>query len=169
MTLGEYPEKVPPKFLIPVEPLAKADPGRTFENVAVAAGLTKRGANLAGGSVFDDFTGDGKPDLFCTSLDATKGCSLWVNKGDGTFEDRSEQAGLGDQIYALNAVRADFDNDGNPDVLLLRGGWENAMPLSLLRNKGNGVFEDVTVKAGLGVPIATESASWGRLRQRRLC
>ena len=35
------------------------------------------------------------------------------------------------------------------------------MRLSLLRNKGDGVFEDVTVAAGLGEPIATESAAWG--------
>ena len=37
-------------------------------------------------------------------------------------------AGLGDQIYALNVTRADFDNDGDLDVLLLRGAWETAAP-----------------------------------------
>jgi len=161
MTLGGYPENVPPEFLIPIDGFAsKLDVG-AFENVAVDAKLTTRGPNLAGGSVFDDFTGDGKPDLFSTSLDADKGASFFVNKGDGTFEDRSTAAGLDDQVYALNVVRADYDNDGNPDILLLRGGWESPMRLSLLRNKGNGVFEDVTLAAGLGVPIATESAAWG--------
>ena len=63
MTLGEYPEKVPPQYLLPLDGLrSKIDVGR-FENVALKVGLTSRGPNLAGGSVFDDFTGDGLPDL----------------------------------------------------------------------------------------------------------
>ena len=65
------------------------------------------------------------------------------------------------QVYALNVARADFDNDGDLDVVLLRGAWEKPARLSLLRNKGGGVFEDVTIASGLGEPIATESAAWG--------
>jgi hypothetical protein len=161
MTLGEYPQKVPPKDLIPIERFrSRIDVGR-FENVAPRVGLGTRGPNLAGGSIFDDFTGDGLPDLFTTSLDADLGASLFVNRGDGTFEDRSAVAGLGDQVYALNVSRADFDNDGDLDVLLLRGAWETPLRLSLLRNKDNGVFDDVTVASGLGEPIASESAAWG--------
>jgi len=161
MTLGEYPEKVPPRYLIPAELFrSKVDVGH-FENVATRAGLTSRGPNLAGGSIFDDFNGDGLPDLFTTSLDADLGASLFINRGDGTFDDRSAFAGLGDQVYALNVTRADFDNDGNLDVLLLRGGWETPARLSLLKNQGNGKFEDVTLTAGLTEPIATESAAWG--------
>jgi hypothetical protein len=161
MTLGEYPEKVPSKYLIPTELFrSSADIGR-FNNVASLVGLTARGPNLAGGSVFDDFNGDGLADLFTTSLDADLGASLYVNRGDGTFEDRSASAGLGDQVYALNVTRADFDNDGDLDVLLLRGAWESPMRLSLLRNKGDGGFDDITVAAGLAEPIATESAAWG--------
>ncbi len=161
MTLGEYPHQVPQKFLVPIDRFqSKVDVGH-FRNVAPLIGLTSRQTNQAGGSVFDDFTGDGLPDLFLTSLDFDRGASLFVNRGDGSFEDRSEAAGLADQIYALNVARADFDNDGNPDVVLLRGGWEKPMRLSLLRNKGHGEFEDVTVASGLAEPIATESAAWG--------
>jgi hypothetical protein len=161
MTLGEYPDKVPPQYLIPVELFrSEADVGR-FENVATLVGLGARGPNLAGGSVFDDFNGDGLPDLFTTSLDADLGASLYINSGHGTFEDRSASAGLGDQVYTLNVTRADFDNDGDLDVLLLRGAWETPMRLSLLRNKGDGSFDDVTVASGLAEPIATESAAWG--------
>ena len=84
MTLGEHPEKVPPRYLIPAELYrSKADVGH-FENVAAHAGLTSRGPNLAGGSIFDDFNGDGLPDLFTTSLDADLGASLFINRGDGT-------------------------------------------------------------------------------------
>ncbi len=160
MTLGDYPGKVPKKYLIPLDTFHSELDVRRFENVAPLVGLSSRGPNLAGGSVFDDFTGDGLPDLFTTSLDADLGASLFVNRGDGTFDERSAAAGLREQVYALNVTRADFDNDGKLDVLLLRGGWEVPFRLSLLRNKG-GVFEDVTVAAGLGVPIATESAAWG--------
>jgi hypothetical protein len=161
MTLGEYPDKVPRAFLIPPDTFrSKLDVGR-FENVAPRVGLGARGPNLAGGSIFDDFNCDGLPDLFTTSVDADMGASLFINHADGTFEDRSSAAGLSQQVYALNLARADFDNDGNPDVVLLRGAWEKPSRLSLLRNKGGGVFEDVTIKSGLGEPIATESAVWG--------
>ena len=161
MTLGEYPEKVPAKYLVPLDTFdSTADVGK-FANVAPNVGLIVRGPNQAGGSVFDDFTGDGLPDLFVTSLDLDRGASFFVNRGDGTFEDRSDQAGLADQIYVLNVVRADFDNDGHPDVLLLRGAWDRAMRMSLLRNRGNSTFEDVTISSGLGEPIASETAAWG--------
>src|SRR5262249_27556278 len=98
---------------------------------------------------------------FTTSLDADLGASLYVNRGDGTFEDRSAAAGLTMQIYALNVARADFDNDGDPDLVLLRGGWEKTARPSLLRNKRRGVFADVTPPSGLGEPLSTESAVWG--------
>jgi hypothetical protein len=161
MTLGEHPEKVPRKYLLPAELFrSQGDVGR-FENQAIPVGLGVRGPNLAGGSVFDDFNGDGLPDLFTTALDADLGASLYINRGDGTFDDRSASAGLGDQIYALNVTRADYDNDGDLDLLLLRGAWETPLRLSLLRNKGDGGFDDVTVAAGLTEPIATESAAWG--------
>jgi hypothetical protein len=68
----------------------------------------------------------------------------------------------------LNVRGADFDNDGHRDVLLLRGGWEKLLRLSLLRNHGDGSFEDVTAAAGLWEPIATESAAWGDYDDGRL-
>ncbi len=121
----------------------------------------ERGANLAGGSIFDDFNGDGLVDLLTTSIDADLGASLFVNRNDGTFEDHSAASSLSQQIYALNLSHADFDNDGNPDVLLLRGAWEHPLRLSLLRNKGRGVFVAVTIAGGMSVPISSESAVWG--------
>ncbi len=55
----------------------------------------------------------------------------------------------------------DYDNDGDLDVVLLRGGRETPIHLSLLRNRGDGVFDDMTLASGLGKPIQTEAAVWG--------
>ena len=161
MTLGEHPDRVPPAYLIPLDGFrSKIDVGR-FVNVAPRAGLGTRGPALAGGSIFDDFNGDGLPDLLTTCIDADRGASLFLNRADGTFEDRSKGSGLDRQVYALNITRADYDNDGDLDVLLLRGAWEKPARMSLLRNDGGGRFEDVTIASGLGEPISSESAAWG--------
>jgi hypothetical protein len=161
MTLGEYPDKVPPEYRLSLTPFrSKLDVGR-FANVANQVGLEARGANQAGGSVFDDFTGDGLPDLFISSFDPEMGCGLFVNRGDGTFEDRTASAGIADQVLALNCSHADFDNDGRLDVFLMRGGWESAYRQTLLRNLGDGRFADVTEAAGMAVPIACQGAAWG--------
>jgi hypothetical protein len=161
MTVGEYPEKVPADLRLSLTPFqSKVNVGR-FPNVAQSARLGTRGPNLAGGSVFDDFTGDGLPDVLTTGLDLDRGATLFVNRGDGTFEDRSSSAGLDEQVFSLNCSHADYDNDGLLDVLVLRGGWETAYRLSLLHNKGGGTFADVTLAAGLGEPIACQGAAWG--------
>ena len=96
---------------------------------------------MAGGSVFDDFTGDGLPDLFTTSIDADLGASLFVNHGDGTFENRSAAAGLSPQIYVLNLAHGDFDNDGKPDVVLLRGAWEKPSDFRCFETKVPGYLK----------------------------
>jgi hypothetical protein len=161
MTLGEYPAGVPAEYRIPPgSPGAGSNAGR-FVNVAPEVGLASRGPNMLGASIFDDFTGDGLPDIFVTSGDWDLDASLFVNRGDGTFKDTAASAGLAGQVLAVNAAQADYDNDGWLDVVALRGGWETPYRLSLLRNTGRGVFEDVTVSSGLGEPIASQSAAWG--------
>jgi hypothetical protein len=160
MTLGTYPDQLPAKDLIALEP-SRTDGGvPRLVNVAGAVGLASRGANMAGGAIVDDFTGDGLLDIFTSTIDPAMGCALFINLGDGTFEDRSARAGLERQIAALNCSHADYDNDGDLDILLLRGAWEQPLRPSLLRNDGDGRFTDVTVAAGLCEPIATQAAAW---------
>jgi tetratricopeptide (TPR) repeat protein len=161
MTLGEYPDRVPREYLIPIEPFrSKIDFGR-FVEIARETGLGARGPNMAGGSAIDDFNNDGLLDIFTSSSSPNQSAAIFINRGDGTFEDRTESAGLGDQIAALNIVQTDYDNDGNLDVLMLRGGWMNPQRPSLLRGRGDGTFEDVTIRAGLDKPIASQAAAWG--------
>ena len=160
MTLGES-ERVPAEYQIPLEGFRSEADAVRFENVAAAAGLGAAGPNQSGGCIFDDFNGDSWPDLLTTSLGAEAGATLFLNRGDGTFEDRTDGSGLEEQVYALNVTRGDYDNDGALDVLLLRGAWEAPLRLSLLRNRGDGTFEDATLDAGLGEPISTMTAAWG--------
>ena len=78
---------------------------------------------------------------------------LFRNTGTGTFEERTSASGLDGITGGLNLVHTDFDNDGRPDILVLRGGWMGAagqFPLSLLHNLGGWRFADVTKAAGLG-------------------
>ena len=60
-------------------------------------------------------------------------------------------------------VTADYDNDGLVDVLVLRGAWMGAagqFPMSLLRNRGNLRFDDVTKEAGLLRLKPSQTATW---------
>ena len=161
MTLGEYPEKVPAAHLISLDPFrSRIDVGR-FPNVAARVGLDAKGENNAGGCIVDDLDGDGLLDVFTSNIDPGRGPSLFLNRGNGTFQEPEGPTGLADQVGAANATHADFDNDGDLDILLLRGGWERPLRPSLLRNRGNGRFDDVTAEAGLIAPIATQSGAWG--------
>ena len=63
----------------------------------------------------------------------------------------------------MNTVHADYDNDGDIDILVLRGGWlgeAGRYPNSLLRNRGDGTFEDVTFSSGILSFNPTHSAAW---------
>jgi hypothetical protein len=162
MTLGEYPDQVPKEFLIPTEFFESEIEFPRFENVAPKLNLNT--LNAAGGAVVDDFDNDDYLDIFVSTADPTLPCRFFHNNRDGTFTDLSDDAGLTGLYGGLNVVQADYNNDGNLDVLILRGAWLGAAgrhPNSLLRNNGNLTFTDVTFQAGLGeVHYPTKTASW---------
>ncbi|MDP9338920.1 MAG: CRTAC1 family protein [Acidobacteriota bacterium] len=161
MTLGKYPDEVPSRWLIPPATFdSEADIGR-FKEVATDAGLSVSGHS--GGAVAEDFDGDGLLDLMVSSSGPADQLRFFHNNGDGTFSDRTMSAELTGETGGLNLIVADFDNDGHPDVLVLRGGWwggHGKYPKSLLRNRGDGTFEDVTEKAGLMSLHPTQTAAW---------
>src|SRR5271168_4020389 len=151
MTLGEYPSGVPAIYLIPEKDFhSKQNIGR-FVDVAPAAGLNLfRGA---GGIIVDDFDNDGLLDVMVSSVDVCDPLHYFHNDGNGKFSDRTQQAGLAEQLGGLNIIQADYNNDGCMDILMLRGGWSFPQRKSLLRNNCDGTFTDVTDKSGLGATI----------------
>lgn len=161
MQLGRYPAQVPKRWLVP-ESLFRSDANLgEFEDVAMQAGLGVVGHS--GGVVMEDLDGDGLLDIAVTSSGPLDQMHLFHNNGDGTFSDRTAQAGLLGETGGLNLIAADFDNDGHVDLLVLRGGWWGKFgqyPMSLLRNRGDGTFEDVTVQAGLLSMHPTQTAAW---------
>ncbi len=162
MTLGEYPDKVPAKWLIPPQTFASEyDIGR-FYDIAPKAGLAITGH--AGGAIMEDFDGDGFLDVMLSSMGVADQLRFFRNNGDGTFSDRTEAAGLLGETGGLNIIHADYDNDGRPDVFVLRGGWMKLggrYPNSLLHNEGDGTFEDVTEQAGVLSFHPTQAGAWG--------
>ncbi len=159
MTLGRYPSGVPTAYLIPEKDFHSKESIGRFVDVAPAAGLNVfRGA---GGVIVDDFDNDGLLDVVVSSMDVCDPIRFFHNKGDGTFSDQTEQAGLIGQLGGLNIVQADYNNDGCMDILVLRGGWEFPQRKSLLRNNCNGTFTDVTDASGLGAIVtSTQAAAW---------
>lgn len=159
MAIGQWPDGVPVKFRMPEEVFRKRG-NIHFDNVAITAGVDARG--ISGGVCADDFDGDGNIDLFVTSYGLRDQARFYHNNGDGTFTERTREANLTGIVSGLGTVHADYDNDGDRDVLILRGAWlaGGAHPNSLLRNDGKGVFTDVTIDAGLLSFHPTQAASW---------
>ena len=161
MTLGKYPEGVPEKWRVPESIFYPMDSQSVrFSNIATGLGVDTRG--LAGGACMEDFNGDGFLDIFITSYGLKDQARLFLNTGTG-FEDFTTQAGITGIVSGLNTLHADYDNDGDMDLLILRGAWLGAggdHPNSLLQNDGNGHFSDVTEEAGLLSFHPTQTARW---------
>jgi len=148
--------------------LAASAAAPLFEEVAARAGLTHvhspflpnahrnvpvPGEHLPPGVAVLDFDGDGRPDLFLAGGD---GNHLYRNRGDRTFEEVTAHAGVGGQEgEALGALSFDYDNDGRPDLYVTYLGRPNL----LYRNRGDGTFEEVGVKAGVALEDTSTSAA----------
>ena len=164
MQLGRYPKDVPTRWLVPEKTFDSEAALPEFPEIAASSGIDITGH--AGGVVVEDFDGDGQLDIMVTSSGPLDQMHLFHNNGDGTFRDVTRQSGLMGETGGLNLVLTDYNNDGHPDVLVLRGGWwgrQGVYPMSLLRNNGNGTFDDVTEAAGLLLPASsapTNTAAW---------
>jgi len=114
--------------------------------------------SLGGGVTVLDYNGDGWPDLyFCQGgpLQAANDPpppnriarvpdKLFRNLGNGHFSDVTVESGLGDFNYSQGSTAADFDNDGDPDLVVANFG-NNVF----YRNNGDGTFSDISNILGL--------------------
>lgn len=162
----------PPQVSAP--PRAPLDP--LFVEVAPAAGLTRvlygGGADkdhllesVGTGGAFLDFDRDGRLDVFVVNAWALeekpssvreKGRNaLYRNRGDGTFEDVTDRAGVADASWGCGVCVGDYDNDGWVDLYVTNFG-----PNRLYRNRGDGTFEQLAEKAGVADPGWGASAAF---------
>ncbi len=113
--------------------------GALFASVTGASGFESANETLSNwwGASWADYDLDGWLDVAVTRTDGV--ALLFRNKGDGTFEERGADAGVGIPMEdGKNPVWIDYDRDGDPD-LYLAGMWQHAF----YRNDG-GAFADVT-------------------------
>ena len=163
MALGEYPDGVPVRHRIPESIFSSEVDFPRFTNVAPRLGLDE--LDMAGGVAIEDFDRDGRLDVLTSSWDPGVSLRLFTRAEDGSFVDRLETSGLQGINGGLNINHADYDDDGDADVLVLRGAWlrgdQGRQPNSLLRNDGKAHFEDVTFDVGLGDDhYPTQTAAW---------
>ncbi|HMG66276.1 MAG TPA: VCBS repeat-containing protein, partial [Chitinophagaceae bacterium] len=161
MTIGHYPEKVPPAYLIKGLGADTSSIVKPFVDVAMEIGVSRR--NLAGGSIVDDFNNDGYLDFITSSWSLDQGMHYCRNNRNGSFTDVSDSSGLSELNGGLNIEQTDYNNDGLKDIFVLRGAWMRQFgkqPNSLLRNNGDGTFTDVTKESGLLSFHPTQTATW---------
>jgi enediyne biosynthesis protein E4 len=138
----------------------------TFTDVTEKAGVAGGGWSVSAG--FVDYDNDGKLDLFVTrymewDTKHSKTCGgewrtycppeefpattniLYHNRGDGTFEDVSQKAGIASKKgRALGVAFADYDEDGFTDIFVANDGMQQF----LFHNNGNGTFTEKALEAG---------------------
>jgi len=106
-----------------------------------------------------DYNNDGFIDVFVSSSGHNTACHLFRNNGDGTFTDVAAQAGVADlnrEGGVMDAVWGDFDNDGWPDLYVVK--W--SAPNQLFRNNRDGTFTDITGSSGTGYRGNGNAAIW---------
>ncbi|MCP4205127.1 MAG: CRTAC1 family protein [bacterium] len=147
----------------------------TFRNEAVLAGaaVNERGeAEASMGLDVADFDGDGDEDLLVTHLSRETN-TVYVNNGEGLFEDASFTSGLGEASWEFTGFGTswmDYDNDGWLDIFVANGAVVDLehqvrvgdpYPLhqtnQLFRNLGQGRFEEVTDHAGAAFDLSEVS------------
>ena len=161
-------ENGPPNFLM------RNNRDGSFRDVTAQAGLDRNNTRYSFCCAWNDYDGDGWPDLYVANDFGRK--NLYRNQGDGTFRDVAAEAGVEDTGAGMGVCWVDYDNDGAQDLYvadmwtaageriasqdffqkdapeLVRALYrKHAMGNSLFHNSGGGRFRDVTHSAGVGM------------------
>jgi hypothetical protein len=128
-----------------------------FTDITDAAGVGDRGHGK--GVAFADIDNDGDYDLYVSNKGGEN--VLYRNEGGGSFVAVSQSAGdrVADSGLSMGSCFADFDNDGDQDLYVVKGGRYEIEANRLLLNE-NGRFVDVTDRAGVGSKAFTYSAAF---------
>ena len=126
--------------------------GLIFHHEAGARGKKWYPETMGAGGGFFDADGDGWLDILLINGRPWPGevqgpeptMRLYRNQGDGTFQEVTTQSGLATPIYGMGMVAADYDNDGDHDLVVT--GYQQTL---VFRNEGRGTFTDVTALTGI--------------------
>lgn len=162
MTIGGYPSNVPKQWLIPGLNKDNSEYSvKPFLDIASNVGIKSR--NMSGGVIIDDFNNDNYLDIVTSDWSLDGVMHYYQNDKKGKFVDASKKSEIGRFKGGLSMIQADYDNDGDTDIFVMRGAWMGKygrQPNSLLRNNGDGTFTDVTIKSGLYSEFPTQGGNW---------
>ena len=121
----------------------------TFTDVTVKAGVEDKENYYGFSTIFVSLNGNGKPDLVVGNDSEPN--FLYINKGDGTFDDQSYVSGFalnkdGREIASMGIAVGDYENNGLIDLFVDDFGDDYKV---LYHNDGDANFTDVSYKAGI--------------------
>ena len=131
----------------------------TFTDISEESGIAKPLGHYGLGVLTGDFNEDGLPDIY-VACDQTPSL-LYINKGNFKFEEEGVLRGVafdqdGKAMSGMGVAAGDYDGDGHPSIF--RTNFSDEFE-TLYRNRGGGIFDDVTLSAGLGQN--TRYVGWG--------